>query len=338
MRRASIFQTRSVHAIFFTIIGVLLSFLLDLRTYLITTPPSPVHLNDTPPIIDDGGAAAVAARLTGGGFMFYFHTVRIMVAIYQKTASASFWTWMYNGLTNNTFTCNTFIQNVQSPCWKPYAKPWWAMPEHERRHVLTDPTILRVAIHRDPLDRVLSCWRSKFACMENGLPGDRYDQQYMFTEMNSLMSIATDDTFKFNAKLNFTANKKCLTIEEYARMLDVVSDGIESGKFNRFSMEAHMRPQTFFFDLVNYSIVLPVHQLNNATVLKPIVDRLPYAESGSACQYVHKANVTEKLFIPENAAVMLSSYASWSERPLKQASEAIENDEYSRLVVARRIW
>lgn len=304
-------QAQSVHALLFVFIGIFLGIVFDLRSVFIWPKP---RLADYDGIVTK--QAFPQGDFTKGGFIFYFYNARMLVTIHQKTGTTSFWNWIYKGLTNQTFNCDTYVQDVASPCWRPHVRAWWVMPEEERQSVISDPDILRVAIHRDPLDRVISCWKSKYACKRNSTyKVDLRDQPRMMQEMDDVISQATNgESLRLSPELNVT-NKQCLTIEEYAYMLDVVSDGIDNGRVNVFTMESHLRPQIYFYQYVNYSMVLPVHKLKNATLVKPIVDRLPFVPNGTACGHVHSTKGSD-LIIPEKTALMLARYASWSERAM----------------------
>lgn len=301
--------TPSANALLFILLGIILAVAFDLRSLFIRPTP---ELSMYDGIVTKQGVPQ--GDFTKGGFMFYFVNARMLVTIHQKSGTTSFWNWMYKGLTNKTFTCDTYVQDVESRCWTPHVKAWWLMSETERHQILSDTTVLRIAIHRDPFDRVVSCWKSKFACDFNtSYKVDLRDQPRMMQVLRQLISTATNgESIKLTSALNL-ANKQCLSLEEYANMLDVVSDGIDNGRVNVFTMESHVRPQIYFYQYVNYSVVLSVDMLKNVSLVKPIVDRLPYIASGTACGHVHSTKGSH-LVIPERTALKLARYASWSER------------------------
>lgn len=306
---------QSVYALLFLLLGILFAVIFDLRSVLIR--PKPLLLTNNLLAYDDGiirKQAVPQGDITRGGFMFYFYNARMLVTIHQKTGTTSFWKWIYKGLTNKTFNCDTFVQDVGSPCWKPHVRAWWSIPLHERESILSDPGVLRVAIHRDPLDRVISCWKSKFACRNTSYTTDPSDLWYMMNALTELISqsIGSGSTKPLSSNLNLT-NRECLSIDEYAHMLDIVSDGIDSGRVNVFRVESHLRPQIYFYQYINYSLIMPVDQLENVSMVKPIVDRLPFIPDGTACGHEHSSNGSA-LVISEKTASMLARYASWSER------------------------
>lgn len=237
---------------------------------------------------------------TSDAFLVYFFEPKMLVSIHLKSGSASFWVWMYKGLTNKAFDCDTYVQNVQSPCWSGRVVQWQKMSNELKAYALTDPLVLRVALYRDPFDRTMSCWKSKFSCPEDGFKVDIDDQERMMTAL-----------FKHNA-IPRAENQTCLSISQYAQHLDILRERMISGKVPRHTVELHLRPQIFYFNHIKYSLVLDIRQMTNGSAVVPLTKRLPFIPVGEGYKRIHSSRGSE-IAIPEKAAKSIAQYSALSE-------------------------
>lgn len=230
----------------------------------------------------------------------YFAYYKILIAVTAKGGSTSFWKWMYRSVTgNDVFNCSTYVQNVHSSCWKKQAVELPDMTDEQRLFALNDDSVLRVAVWRDPFDRILSSWKSKFAC-DAWLYGTDYpDRARMVPQLLKAAGLPY-------------RNVDCLNLSEFSITLDHVRRRIINGEVALQSLNPHIRPQQFYFSLINYSLVLDLIQLSNYSVIKPLSDRLPFSSDRSKIEHLHASKVSE-MVISQAVATLISKFSSLTE-------------------------
>ncbi|KAI0562432.1 Sulfotransferase [Gracilaria domingensis] len=156
---------------------------------------------------------------------------------------------------------------------------------------------LRVAVQRNPFDRLISAFNDKFSCappVANPQPNYSYIVPYLRRRAGLPDSLAM-----------------CMNISEFADAVDVVRQKDHETPLQ--TIDLHIRPQRFYFEYVPYDIVLDVKQLSNVSLLKPVLDRLPFANLVEDGVGHYHAVTRKELMIPETAAKKLFRYAAVSE-------------------------
>lgn len=292
-----------LHAFIYIALGVVLSFLcLDDRVVQLFPLLRRGHVARIDGLQNFRGEADAQQLLEltrEADHFIYLKEERILAAVTAKGGSTSFWQWLFVGVTGQTeFNCTTYVQNVRAMCWKDRAVPLIDLPEERRMFVLTDPSVLRVAVWRDPFERIISCWKSKFACEAWTYGTDYPDRERMVPELRKIAALP---------------ETPCLNISQYADTLDHIRSRIVVGAISIRDLNPHIRPQSFFFGSLNYSLILDVRQLSNARTVSAITDRLPYASlAGTRPQHLHESKGVE-LVIPESAAISIAKFATLTE-------------------------
>lgn len=236
--------------------------------------------------------------------LVYLHRPDILMGTMAKGGSTSVWNWLYTGLTGRPKfemkECETYVQNVRSPCWDNEAVHLHRLPEAEQLRILNNPKTLRVAIQRNPFERLVSSWKSKFACDENTYGTDLRNRKKMVPALLRQANMATE-------------GKKCLSIDEFAIALERVQNRVRRGETKWLSslrkLDVHVRPQNFYFNEVNWDIVLNTKDLKNVERLTPIIERLSFPQlvrDGPAHEH---ASGGGEILISESAAKRLYNFA-----------------------------
>lgn len=103
-----------------------------------------------------------------------------------------------------------------------------------------------------------------------------------------------------------------MNISEFAEALDAarLKAGTPGHRLTSLrKMDVHVRPQEFYFDEIEYDMVLDVGELSNVEYLQPIIDRMKYREVvKDGIEHRHASKGSE-LMIPESAARLLYMFA-----------------------------
>lgn len=202
-----------------------------------------------------------------GSDFAYIPESKIFMTTTAKVGSTTLWTWLHKGLTgsNSTDACKGFrITNFDAPCWQGKVLHPHNMTDHERWSVLQDPKVLRIAITRNPFERILSAWKSKAACESDDFGTNVKERDVLIPGMLR--------------QAQMRKGASCLSITSFAEVLDKLRRMAEQGEFDMKLLDRHFRPQEFHFGVVNYQYIMDVKMLNNVTALQPIAQRMPYPD------------------------------------------------------------
>lgn len=237
-----------------------------------------------------------------------FHTM-------GKAASSTVWHSVYTALTNKTWAntrCGN-IHNKSRSCWESLVTyPHTLRPN---RYPLLHSMLFvpdgarRVALQRDPYQRLLSAFKSKYTCDAEAFRTDVKDRA---NKVPLLYRHANEPPLR---------NVSCMSIGEFARLLDAIRRNVGSPGYvdSLRKLDNHIRPQMYFFEHVHYHVVADVSQLSNVTIMEKILHGFPYAntvlnsmrENGAAPKH---ASGNAQLDIPEKAAVALHLFADLSKQ------------------------
>lgn len=230
----------------------------------------------------------------------YFPHYKILISVTAKGGSTSVWKWMYTSMTgNDVFNCSTYVQNIHSNCWKNQVVQLPDMSEEQRLFALKDDSVFRVAVWRDPFERILSSWKSKFACDAWIYGTDYPDRARMVPQLLKAAGLPYQ-------------NVECLNISTFAIALDHIRRRVIMGELNLAQLNPHIRPQQFYFNLINYSLVVDLKQLSNGSVIKPLSDLLPFAPGIPNIERLHTSKGPD-ILIPQSVATLISKFSSLTE-------------------------
>eukprot|EP00737_Agarophyton_chilense_P004357 gb/GEZJ01005438.1/.p1 GENE.gb/GEZJ01005438.1/~~gb/GEZJ01005438.1/.p1 ORF type:complete len:315 (-),score=51.17 gb/GEZJ01005438.1/:131-1075(-) len=230
----------------------------------------------------------------------YFPSADLLLASVAKAGSTSMFRWLYSGITGNkeysNDVCGTNVQDIQSDCWNSKAVYLKDISMAERRRILSSKSTLRVAIQRNPFDRLISAFNDKFACVTEQFNAD-LTYSMIVPYLRDLAELPESP-------------KKCMNISEFAEALDLVR---EKKVVPLQQLDVHIRPQQLHFDYIPYDIIVDVKRLSNVSLLQPVVDRLPFGDLvKEGIEHRHAVKRAE-LMIPEKTAKRLYLFASESD-------------------------
>ena len=184
-----------------------------------------------------------------------------LVCVSPKGGSTSFFYWLYNLLAGEPFEFPgpPWVHEWTSSRWTSNVRARLthldALSAQQRSSVLDDPSVLRFALIRRPVERVVSAFWSKAAC--NGSDADRriIVQSLAETGPTAASSVAlaygVDDV----------TGLECLDgIEDLITMLEEARNG---GRLGR--IDEHFRPQTDIcqFDAIGYHHLIPIESAHH---------------------------------------------------------------------------
>ena len=233
--------------------------------------------------------------------LVYISHGNILITTTAKAGSTTLWTCLHKGITGEPhFACNneTYIQNFNSPCWNYQVEYPLRMSSKERWRIVHDPNVFRIAITRDPFQRLLSAWKSKVACDSDEYGTDVIDRDIIVPIMLNQAGLSNDTN--------------CLSLAAFANVLERVRIMYIKGDFEIRFLNKHFRPQEYFFDHIDYDIIMDVDQLSNRSMLEPLVRRLKFPHLlEEAPSFLHRSK--KQLHIHEDVAMLLYRFAALSE-------------------------
>lgn len=235
--------------------------------------------------------------------MVYLNRSNILLTIPPKTGTRTMFEWLYRGVTGHPpwvgKICRNIVHNFQGLCWRSGAKSFHALGREERESILSSPDLLLIAVQRDPYDRVLSAFKSKFSCEH-----DRF-------HTNKAGNRIYVPLLRRHAMLP-PSNTTCMTISEFAQALDRVRRNIGQPGFPSAirGLESHLRPPDYMFDLLRYDMILDVADLSDVHVLQSIAQRLRFPHLVNQTVTHQHPSGFEVLDIPHETAAMLYDFAT----------------------------
>lgn len=289
---------------------ITLGLFLFLSFHVMHTRPAAMSSQPNPRLIHPHIPPTIASRarmlqITADNKDFtYLPRPDILLITMAKGGTTSAFNWLYYGIAGlkyNRTGCQVCVQDLKSPCWAGHALHPFQMEEPEQWRVLTGPDTLRVAIQRNPFERLVSAWKSKVTCDADRYGTDLRDRERLIPKLLRQAAIPDDP-------------RTCLSILEFAQTLDAIRTKVDTPATPLKSLrklDVHIRPQEFYFHEVDYDIVLDVNDLGNLTYLKPILERLPYKALDKVQRgpTVYHSSLGEDVQIPETGAKLLHTFA-----------------------------
>lgn len=244
--------------------------------------------------------------VAGNRDLVYLPSADALVMTVAKGGSSSMWHWLYTGLTGrakyNSTKCATYVQNISSECWGREAMYVHELDKLEQRRVVCGEGTLRLAVQRDPFERLLSSYKSKFTCEHKMF---RTDLRNRATMVPKLLRQAGMEQLK----------RGCLTVGEFAEALERVRRrvGTVGGMKSLRETDVHIRPSNYFFEEIQWDLVLDVEDLGNARLLQPLVRRLKFGNLVADGPGRRHSSGKQELMLSERAARLLHRFAMETE-------------------------
>lgn len=249
-----------------------------------------------------------------GRLMYLYPPVDMLVMLMSKSGSSSILNWLYVGITGlkkwDNRKCRAYVHTIGSPCWSNYGVSFSRLPISRQRKLLFKRTkTLKVAIQRNPYERLISAYMSKFTCDDKMYSTDVHDRSYMVPRLLQLAAYTKS-----------TQKKGCLNISEFATALSMCSSRFSIENL-RLVIDQHIQPQHYFFNIIDYDMVIDVNDLSDETVMTPIANRLPFNQSIKPVprrRHVSKAvgsgdsDDIKEVSIPKDAETKLRAFAMHS--------------------------
>lgn len=173
----------------------------------------------------------------------YFPDSSVVVCGCAKCGTTSLMAWIYK------VTHNGKSWPYVGPPWIHSFSPRWGntnvvlLNAKAQARVFADPTVLTVALVREPSERLLSSWQSKLQC-EAGKRGEiDADGPAVIRTIAAVLGGAATITSRpplplFTVRMSRVVNRGCLYVHEYAALLDEVHR-----RHDPSHLDAHILPQ-----------------------------------------------------------------------------------------------
>lgn len=300
--RAVIFTTMILTCVFFFLsqvssVSIALTKLPSVTIAAISSPSYKTLLTNDSRILELSGS---------NRHMVYLHKPNVLFVTMAKAGSSSLWHWLYRGVTGverwDNSGCRGHVHEKRAICWQGHASYLFMLPVEEQRRILTANETLRIAIQRDPYERLVSAYKSKFTCDGDRFSTDVHERESMVKGLRKWAN--------FPATKNIDG-QQCMNVTEFARALDACRIHVGEPYYppSLYDLDDHIRPQNFFFDEVDYHMVIDVRHLSDISVMRPVIQRLPYHDLvRDGIPHRHSSGNT-LLSIPEDAATLLYAFA-----------------------------
>eukprot|EP00037_Helgoeca_nana_P018200 m.173990 g.173990 ORF g.173990 m.173990 type:complete len:310 (-) comp24344_c0_seq1:320-1249(-) len=235
-----------------------------------------------------------------------------------------------------------YIHQLYSPRWHGQFSPVRQMSDSRQTALFNDPGVLKLAITRNPLQRMISAWRSKLKCEVGSEHGADILSRVVITKQ--LLRLLPDKGLirsqipgLLNRTLDYerTVDRPCLYFNEYVEVLAAIHQHSRAHLLNE-----HFKPQQYLcfkkWSLQDWgpSNVVDVNELANHTVLAAIATRFGVSShDGFGFPKVHTTNGvgtdTLKTVFPESVA-LLESLVQGEQRAISTESAAVPSTSEMR--------
>lgn len=236
----------------------------------------------------------------------YFPGINVMITTLAKGGSSSVFQTMFLGLTGIPWDREKMgnAHNQGSPAWVSHVTDWDNLSLAQQRRILSSSSpgsTLCIAVQRDPFDRLISAFKSKATCEYSRYKGySRKSCNYFVLLLRRHANIPP-------------SSQQCMNMSEFSNALDRLRINIGKPGFasSFLDLDIHLKPQDFFFDLIDYHLVLDVSDWSDLNKMKPLHDRLRYAnEVRKQSSVLHKSfSSKEILYLTDKAAASFHRFA-----------------------------
>jgi hypothetical protein len=219
-----------------------------------------------------------------------------------KVGSTSFYFWLYQALAGTSwpYAGAPWIQDVSSERWTNLTDiriaRFAAMPFRQRIRALSDPTVGRFALTRDPLERGMSAYYSKVACGT----GDADDHAGAIRQLMKQAPKAVASGLAVDSHLNLSV--PCLSAVDWGRM--VLEARLADA--TRWDVNAHFMTQADSCGLhtIGYHMLIPLE--DNAYGMAHIAAQLGVEAQAPRLGKRHVVSRADKRELPEAATRLLA--------------------------------
>lgn len=293
-------STKDRFSRFVFVIGVALAIygLFQAHSKPIPSPPDSGRLLTQNPDLSE---SRVVQMTDNNRQMIYLHKADIMLTTLAKAGSSSLWHWLYRGVTGRerwiADDCDLHVHDKTSNCWNGHASYLFSLSPSEQLKILTSDKTLRVALQREPYERIISAFKSKFTCEDKRFSTDVHERDRLVTVLRR--------------RSHLPEGVPCMNISEFALALDICRQNVGRRDYpaNLSVLDDHIRPQEFFLEEIEYHMIIDVRHLSNVTVMQPIIDRVEFKDLVKDGIPARHGSGAEVLVIPEDAATKLHTYA-----------------------------
>lgn len=255
-------------------------------------------------VINESRVAYIADSCDG---LLYVPSVNLLVMTMAKAGTSTVLYALYQGLTGKPWirACGE-IHDRHRPCWRGLAFRLSELPAAQQVRALTSPSTLRIGVQRDPVERLLSAFKSKYTCETARFRAHVTSREVIVRSMRHV--------------LHMPSGPSCMTVSEFATMLDVARTNVGQPPYPLLfrALENHIRPQEFFLDEIKYNFMLNVRDLSDPARINLIMERLPYKVLISHNDVARFASGDEKLHVGEKDMQSIRAFAALSKTaPLK---------------------
>eukprot|EP00441_Pelagodinium_beii_P027808 CAMPEP_0197654486 /NCGR_PEP_ID=MMETSP1338-20131121/38875_1 /TAXON_ID=43686 ORGANISM="Pelagodinium beii, Strain RCC1491" /NCGR_SAMPLE_ID=MMETSP1338 /ASSEMBLY_ACC=CAM_ASM_000754 /LENGTH=326 /DNA_ID=CAMNT_0043229935 /DNA_START=62 /DNA_END=1042 /DNA_ORIENTATION=+ len=217
----------------------------------------------------------------------YFRSLNLAFCTCSKCGSTSLYNRIYDQLFHHAYPSHPEKPYVQNPSrWADRRVDFESWEEAKKAVKNESQKVDMIAVFRDPYDRLVSSWQSKFWCEK---PVDGHDRAWMVPELLKLAGVPQEKWVS------------CLNLADFAMLLQqVYLDG------NSCKLESHLLPQSMgcFAELEpeDYTITATVQQISEL-----------YPRVFAGLGHTHKSSRGKKVFIDPTTDAILRNLAAAEE-------------------------
>lgn len=233
--------------------------------------------------------------------LVYVPSASAVLMTMGKAGTSTLWNTIYFAMEGRLWDgaiCG-ISHNKSSPCWNGLATYVDALPEDEQWRVMTHPDVLRIALQREPLSRLLSAYKNKYTC-----EAELFNTEIRGTQMHILRRHA-----------NLPVGPPCMNVSDFAdaleRMRLHVGEGHGFVKELRMT-DVHIRPQQYLFEDIEYQLVLDVKDVANRTKVEPLFKHFEHSDEAFQQNFHRHDSGNYQLVMTEHTAQQLHDWAQLS--------------------------
>lgn len=237
--------------------------------------------------------------------LLYAPKGRVVLMLMAKAGSSTMLAFVYKSSTGrewNGTRCGT-LHNRTSACWRNIIIPVAQLPPQKQWNVLTDTRVLRVAVQRNPYDRLLSAYKSKYTCQAERFHTHVPNRDKIVPRMRNALHMRPK-------------TRTCMGMTEFGRMLDIAR--LRAGMPGYVKMkylDNHIMPQQFFGDDLHFNVVMQISDMAVDARRNVIASRFPFSFVMGPGFVSRFASGNATLYVPEGTKESIRLFSKLS-RPL----------------------
>lgn len=236
---------------------------------------------------------------------FYIPDSRLLISGPARAGTGAFLKWLRPAVTgSNTEDCGPGgVYNLSSSCWNGRILHPASLSLDQQRHLVRSEDVLRIALTRDPYDRLLSAWKARAACDSDDYGTDVTERNILIPQLLRQASMLRPGTI-------------CLSLSGFALVLDEIRRKAREGLFDLQELNRFWRPQRHFFEQVGYHMVFDLNDLSNHSIVTVVSRRLRFRRLINPLPAPMHISRQEVHTISELTASQLYKFALLSDTPI----------------------